>query len=217
MQGQHRYVPVKSFSGQHRFQHRAWVMAIAELSATGTCWHPSVTPATSKTQARAPEASKPERAWRQHLETRDRGRTGRSRAAMKHDCGARLQGAALGRRRDGGLPSGPRTLWFCWHAASGSPRHVPSDRQECGPRTRRPQGRFSGPEASRPAACSPRSGSAWQAGRVDRTPLLPSVAPEAPRASSTCSRQAHGCLELIGKLLAGLSLTSTSREGTPSP
>lgn len=217
MQGQCRYVPVKPFSGQHRFQHRASVMATAELSATGTCWHPSVTPAASKTQARAPEASKPERAWRQHLETCDRGRTGRSRAAMKHDCGARLQRAALGRRRDGGLPSGPRTLRFCWHAASGSLRRVPSGRQECGPRTRRPQGRFSSPEASRPAACSPRSGSARQAGRVDRTPLLPSVVPEAPRSFSTWSGRAYGCLELIGKLLAGLSLTGTSREGTPSP
>lgn len=186
MQGQRRYVPVKPFSGWHRFQHRAWVTATAELSATGTCWHPSVTPATSKAQARAPEASKPERAWRQHLETRDRPHR-QTQSPHETDCGARLQRAALGRRRDGGLPSGPRTLRFCWHATSGSPRHMPSDRQECGPRTQRPQGRFSGPEASRPAACSPQSGSAWQAGRVDRTPLLPSVVPEAPRGSSACS------------------------------
>lgn len=70
-------------------------------------------------------------------------------------------------------------------------------------------------EASHPATCSPWSGSAWQVGSVERTPLLPSVVLEAHRGPSACSGQAHGCLELIGRLLAGLSLTSTSHKGTP--
>lgn len=50
---------------------------------------------------------------------------------------------------------------------------------------------------------------------MERTPLLLSMVLEAHRAPSACSGRAHGCLELIGRLLAGLSLTSTSREGTP--
>lgn len=50
---------------------------------------------------------------------------------------------------------------------------------------------------------------------VWKGPLCSGVVLEAHRGPSACSGQAHGCLELIGRLLAGLSLTSTSPQGDP--
>ena len=72
---------------------------------------------------------------------------GDPRPAMKHNCGARPQRAALSRRREGGLPSGLGHSGSAGRASShrGSASHGLSDQEVCGPGTRCPQGHFSGP------------------------------------------------------------------------